>query len=52
MLQELQNRAEASLQQAKAALESVQSRLLHMASIVQQFHKQIMQVLPQVPSEQ
>ena len=52
MLQELQHTAETSLQEVKAALESEQSRLLHMASIVQRFHEQIMQVLPQVPSEQ
>ena len=49
-MQELQDRAEESLQEAKATLESEQHRLLHMAGIVQQFHEQIMQVLPEVSS--
>ncbi len=49
-LQELEQRAEGALHEAKATLESEQNRLLHMAGIVQQFHEQIMQVLPEVPS--
>ena len=48
--QELQHRADGALREAKATLESEQNRLLHMAGIVQQFHKQIMQVLPEIPS--
>lgn len=48
-VQELQHRADEALQEAKATLESKQNQLLHMAGIVQQFHEQIMQVLPEVP---
>lgn len=47
-MQELQQRAEAAVEEAKATLESEQNRLLHMAGIVQQFHEQIMQVLPEL----
>ena len=47
-LQALQHQTEAALQEAKATLESEQNRLLHMAGIVQRFHEQIVQVLPEV----
>ena len=49
-LQELQQRAEAAVQEAKGTLEAEQDRLLHIASMVQLFHEQITQVLPQIPS--
>ena len=48
-LQELQQRAEAAVHEAKSKLETEQDRLLHIAGMVQLFHEQIMQVLPKVP---
>ena len=49
-LQELQQRAEAAVHEAKGTLEAEQDRLLHIAGMVQLFHEQITQVLPKVPS--
>lgn len=39
------------MQEAKETLAAEQNRLLHLAGIVQQFHEQIRQVLPEVPSK-
>ena len=49
-LQELQQRAEAAVHEAKGTLEAEQDRLLHIAGMVQLFHEQIMQVLPKISS--
>ena len=49
-LQELQQRAEEAVHEAKGTLEAEQDRLLHIAGMVQLFHERITQVLPQVPS--
>ena len=51
-MQELLQRAEAAVHEAKSNLEAEQDRLLHIAGMVQHFHKQIMQVLPKIPGEQ
>ncbi len=51
-LQELQQRAEAAVHEAKNLLEAEQDRLLRIAGMVQLFHEQILQVLPKVSSGQ